>query len=118
MQRRGWRTAYLRQPLAGGLATERLILHIGQRVRWARGMLQIMRRDNPMLGRGPAVGAAAVLPVGHVALPVRHSACDLPCLAAGVPVSSGRISSRPRHLAISGLCAAAHLPFHPDPVAH
>jgi len=52
MQRRGWRTAYLREPLAGGLATERLILHIGQRVRWARGMLQIMRRDNPLPGRG------------------------------------------------------------------
>ncbi|MBV1822589.1 UDP-forming cellulose synthase catalytic subunit [Komagataeibacter oboediens] len=52
MQRKGWGTAYLRQPLAGGLATERLILHIGQRVRWARGMLQIMRLDNPMLGPG------------------------------------------------------------------
>ncbi|ARW16434.1 UDP-forming cellulose synthase catalytic subunit [Komagataeibacter europaeus] len=52
MQRKGWGTAYLRQPLAGGLATERLILHIGQRVRWARGMLQIMRLDNPMLGGG------------------------------------------------------------------
>ncbi|GBQ13668.1 cellulose synthase catalytic subunit (UDP-forming) [Komagataeibacter rhaeticus] len=52
MQRKGWGTAYLCQPLAAGLATERLILHIGQRVRWARGMLQIMRRDNPMLGGG------------------------------------------------------------------
>ncbi|WP_240906366.1 UDP-forming cellulose synthase catalytic subunit [Komagataeibacter xylinus] len=52
MQRKGWGTGYLREPLAGGLATERLILHIGQRVRWARGMLQIMRVDNPMLGPG------------------------------------------------------------------
>nr|Q9WX75.1 RecName: Full=Putative cellulose synthase 3; Includes: RecName: Full=Cellulose synthase catalytic subunit [UDP-forming]; Includes: RecName: Full=Cyclic di-GMP-binding domain; AltName: Full=Cellulose synthase 3 regulatory subunit [Komagataeibacter xylinus]BAA77600.1 bcsABII-B [Komagataeibacter xylinus] len=52
MQRRGWGTAYLREPLAAGLATERLILHIGQRVRWARGMIQIMRLDNPMLGAG------------------------------------------------------------------
>jgi len=52
MQRRGWNTAYLRVPLAAGLATERLMIHIGQRMRWARGMLQIMRVDNPLLGRG------------------------------------------------------------------
>ncbi|WP_246379116.1 UDP-forming cellulose synthase catalytic subunit [Gluconacetobacter johannae] len=52
MQRRGWSTAYLREALAGGLATERLIFHIGQRMRWARGMLQIMRIDNPLTGHG------------------------------------------------------------------
>ncbi len=52
MQRRGWRTAYLRVPLAAGLATERLMLHIGQRMRWARGMIQIMRMDNPLTGSG------------------------------------------------------------------
>lgn len=52
LQRRGWRTAYLRIPLAAGLATERLALHIGQRMRWARGMLQIFRTDNPLLGPG------------------------------------------------------------------
>ncbi len=52
LQRRGWRTAYLKIPLAAGLATERLSLHIGQRMRWARGMLQIFRTDNPMLGPG------------------------------------------------------------------
>lgn len=52
MQRKGWNTAYLRLPLAAGLATERLIIHIGQRMRWARGMIQIFRRDNPFLGKG------------------------------------------------------------------
>ena len=52
MQRLGWNTAYLRVPLAAGLATERLMIHIGQRMRWARGMLQIMRVDNPLVGRG------------------------------------------------------------------
>jgi cellulose synthase (UDP-forming) len=52
MQRRGWRTAYIRVPLAAGLATERLMLHIGQRMRWARGMIQILRIDNPMTGAG------------------------------------------------------------------
>lgn len=52
LQRRGWSTAYLSLPLAAGLATERLILHIGQRMRWARGMIQILRTDNPFSGPG------------------------------------------------------------------
>ena len=52
MQRRGWGTAYLREPLAAGLETETLLLQVGQRVRWARGMIQMLRLDNPMLGRG------------------------------------------------------------------
>jgi cellulose synthase (UDP-forming) len=52
MQKRGWRTAYIRIPLAAGLATERLMLHIGQRMRWARGMIQILRVENPMTAPG------------------------------------------------------------------
>lgn len=52
LQRKGWNTAYLDKILAGGLATERTILHIIQRNRWARGMIQIFRLDNPLLGRG------------------------------------------------------------------
>ena len=52
MQRKGWKTAFLAIPLAAGLATERLALHIIQRTRWARGMTQIFRVDNPLLGRG------------------------------------------------------------------
>jgi cellulose synthase (UDP-forming) len=52
MHRRGYTTAYLRQVLAGGLATESLSGHIGQRIRWARGMAQIFRLDNPLLGKG------------------------------------------------------------------
>lgn len=52
MHRRGYTTAYLRQVLAGGLATESLSGHIGQRIRWARGMAQIFRIDNPFRGRG------------------------------------------------------------------
>jgi cellulose synthase (UDP-forming) len=52
MQRLGWRTAYLRLPLAAGLATDRLLAHIGQRMRWARGMIQILRVENPMFGPG------------------------------------------------------------------
>jgi cellulose synthase (UDP-forming) len=52
MQKAGWRTAYLRVPLAAGLATERLMLHIGQRMRWARGMIQILRLENPLTSKG------------------------------------------------------------------
>ncbi len=52
MQKKGWRTAYLRVPLAAGLATERLILHIGQRMRWGRGMIQILRIENPLFSAG------------------------------------------------------------------
>lgn len=55
LQRKGWSTAYLGIPLAAGLATERLALHIVQRARWARGMTQILRRDNPLLGRGLSI---------------------------------------------------------------
>ena len=56
IHRAGWDSAYLRLPLAAGLATERLILHIGQRVRWARGMIQIFRTDNPLFGPGLTFG--------------------------------------------------------------
>ncbi|MBS7813576.1 UDP-forming cellulose synthase catalytic subunit [Roseococcus pinisoli] len=52
MQQKGWHTAYLRLPLAAGLATERLALHIGQRLRWGRGMLQIMRTENTLFAPG------------------------------------------------------------------
>ncbi|QHC34703.1 UDP-forming cellulose synthase catalytic subunit [Komagataeibacter xylinus] len=52
MQRKGWGTAYLREPLAAGLETETLLLQVGQRVRWARGMIQMLRIDNPMRGPG------------------------------------------------------------------
>ena len=52
MHRRGYTTAYLNNVQAAGLATESLSGHIGQRIRWARGMAQIFRTDNPLLGKG------------------------------------------------------------------
>lgn len=52
MQRRGWNTAYINIPLAAGLATESLAAHIGQRIRWARGMTQILRVENPLFASG------------------------------------------------------------------
>ncbi|MGI4813205.1 MAG: UDP-forming cellulose synthase catalytic subunit [Janthinobacterium lividum] len=56
MHRLGYSTAYLSIPQAAGLATESLSGHIGQRIRWARGMAQIFRVDNPLLGRGLSLG--------------------------------------------------------------
>lgn len=52
LSRRGYNAAYLAIPQAAGLATESLSRHVVQRIRWARGMAQIFRVDNPMLGRG------------------------------------------------------------------
>lgn len=52
MHRLGYTTAYINIPQAAGLATESLSGHVGQRIRWARGMAQIFRTDNPMLGKG------------------------------------------------------------------
>ena len=52
LQRTGWNTAYISARLSAGLATERLVLHVGQRIRWARGMTQILRIDCPLFGPG------------------------------------------------------------------
>ncbi|MGA9426438.1 MAG: UDP-forming cellulose synthase catalytic subunit, partial [Terracidiphilus sp.] len=52
MQMNGWGTAYINIPQAAGLATERLSAHVGQRIRWARGMVQILRIDNPLFAPG------------------------------------------------------------------
>ncbi|WP_416410697.1 UDP-forming cellulose synthase catalytic subunit [Pantoea sp. App145] len=52
LHRRGYTSAYIRIPQAAGLATESLSAHIGQRIRWARGMVQIFRLDNPLFGKG------------------------------------------------------------------
>ena len=52
LQRLGYNTAYIAIPQASGLATDSLSAHVGQRIRWARGMAQIFRIDNPLLGRG------------------------------------------------------------------
>ncbi|WP_233235844.1 UDP-forming cellulose synthase catalytic subunit [Bordetella sp. LUAb4] len=56
MNRAGYNTAYLAVPQAAGLATENLSRHIGQRTRWARGMAQIIRVNNPLLGKGLKLG--------------------------------------------------------------
>jgi cellulose synthase (UDP-forming) len=56
LHRLGYTTAYLAIPQAAGLATDSLSGHIGQRIRWARGMTQIFRVDNPLMGKGLSLG--------------------------------------------------------------
>ena len=70
MQMHGWGTAYINIPQAAGLATERLSAHVGQRMRWARGMVQILRIENPLFAPGLPLPATVVLLQCHGAFPL------------------------------------------------
>ncbi|MGV8938587.1 MAG: UDP-forming cellulose synthase catalytic subunit [Allorhizobium sp.] len=52
---RGWHSVYVDKPLIAGLQPETLVSFIGQRVRWAQGMLQILTLNRPFLQRGLTV---------------------------------------------------------------
>ncbi|MBD3881040.1 glycosyltransferase [Phormidium tenue FACHB-886] len=45
---RGYRTIYYDKIMVAGLAPERFSSYVGQQVRWARGMAQILRLENPL----------------------------------------------------------------------
>lgn len=49
---RGWTSLYVDKPLIAGLQPESFASFIGQRSRWAQGMMQIMRYRFPPLKRG------------------------------------------------------------------
>ncbi|MBM6594808.1 UDP-forming cellulose synthase catalytic subunit [Microvirga pudoricolor] len=49
---RGWRSLYVDKPLIAGLQPDSFASFIGQRSRWAQGMIQIMRYRMPPLKRG------------------------------------------------------------------
>ncbi len=49
--KRGWNTAYLDIPQAAGLAAFSLRDHVNQRIRWARGLTQILRIEKPLWSR-------------------------------------------------------------------
>lgn len=55
LHKKGYSSAYIPIPLAAGLATESISSHIGQRIRWARGMIQILRMDNPLFKKGLSI---------------------------------------------------------------
>ncbi|MUL35769.1 glycosyltransferase [Gloeocapsopsis dulcis] len=44
----GYETVYYDKIMVAGLAPEKLVAYVGQQVRWARGMAQILRLENPM----------------------------------------------------------------------
>ncbi len=52
LHRHGWNSAYLNVVQAAGLATDSLGDHIRQRIRWARGLVQMLRIENPLFVRG------------------------------------------------------------------
>jgi cellulose synthase (UDP-forming) len=49
---KGWRSAFVDEDLAVGLAAENLASYLVQRRRWMLGCLQIFFKDNPLLERG------------------------------------------------------------------
>jgi cellulose synthase (UDP-forming) len=52
---RGYISVYVPVALAAGLATETYRAHVQQRMRWARGMAQILRTDCPLFKKGLAI---------------------------------------------------------------
>ncbi len=72
LHRHGWGTAYVGLPLTAGLAPERLARHLAQRARWTRGMVQILRRDNPLFGPGltPMQRLCHLQATGHFLFPL------------------------------------------------
>ena len=60
---RGWNSVYVDKPLIAGLQPETFASFIGQRSRWAQGMMQILRFQFPLFKRGLIAAAAALLPV-------------------------------------------------------
>lgn len=49
---RGYRSVYIRKPMIAGLSPETFVGFIGQRTRWAQGMVQIFLLKNPLFKRG------------------------------------------------------------------
>jgi len=49
---RGYNSVYISEPMVAGLQPETFAGFIGQRTRWAQGMLQILLLKNPLLKRG------------------------------------------------------------------
>lgn len=44
----GWKSIYVNEPMAWGLAPANISQYAIQRLRWAKGAFQILRRDNPL----------------------------------------------------------------------
>ena len=49
---KGWKTVYIDEPFAYGLAPANISEYFVQRLRWAKGAFQILRSHNPLFQRG------------------------------------------------------------------
>jgi cellulose synthase (UDP-forming) len=56
MYRVGWKGSYHNEVLARGLAPDDAAAYLVQRNRWALGAMQVLRRENPLFGRGLSTG--------------------------------------------------------------
>jgi len=56
LARHGYRVVYIDRPLASGLAPATPKDFLAQRFRWAQGAMQVLRKDNPLWGRGLSLG--------------------------------------------------------------
>ena len=56
MQKKGWRVLYFNRTLARGLAPQTFVGFATQWQRWGTGAMQVLRRENPFLGRGLSFG--------------------------------------------------------------
>ncbi len=56
MYRAGWTGAYHNEVVARGLAPDDAHAYLVQRHRWAKGAMQVLRRENPLFGPGLNVG--------------------------------------------------------------
>ena len=56
MQKLGWRVLYQNKTLARGLAPQTFIAFATQWQRWGQGAMQVLRTENPVLGRGMTIG--------------------------------------------------------------
>ena len=56
MQKLGWRVLYQNKTLARGLAPQTFIAFATQWQRWGQGAMQVLRKENPVLGRGMTMG--------------------------------------------------------------
>lgn len=56
LQKKGWRVLYHNRTLARGLAPQTFVGFSTQWGRWGHGAMQVLRRENPLFGRGLSLG--------------------------------------------------------------
>jgi cellulose synthase (UDP-forming) len=56
LQKKGWRVLYHNCTLARGLAPQTFVGFAIQWQRWGHGAMQVLRRENPLFGRGLGIG--------------------------------------------------------------